>query len=644
MENKTDNAIVQEAAVENTAPNAEIKKKRGRKPKNAISQEVKSPDVDGKDEIAAVDEASVDVEKDYADVSMKEAIQDLGGDAENGEADANMAEAIQDMCGDAAADSNNLADTTNAGHTVDVAEAMRRIISFTEEMRAEVEAEAEADIHNDTSLSEEKEPSEKMTDSRVSTDNEDHTAGVQADLDGNGKIGDDKDNTNILQAEADGNTHENADSFDIPDISENSGTDADMADEIVPEAVDRISDPTDSTPIESHDTSSGEDTDDDDKDEEYGIEDEFDSIPDSYFDDEFSYPEDDNSSISALLYNDDDDRVTDNFEKRDSISFSDIKEQMQRIKNEATELRADEDDEIHTEEIAEELTDVGESEPTEDEPMDLADTEDNGDIIEEKPEDEQEEATPTPEKKSYIRDIDRGEEIEETPEPEECRGEHIITIDRSRIKENTVPEGRLIDIVFDAVEMFTFALIIIMILLSFVFRHTTVSGPSMLPTFHDGDRLITSNLFYEPKRGDVVVFDDRSNEAYDDIPIIKRIIGLEGDVVKIEGGIIMVKENGEDEFKIVNYVEDMEIPYRDMEEVTVGKGEMFVMGDNVNNSFDSTDRDENDPLKNVGNIKTDSIIGKVLFRFYTVETVFSEETQEWVKKGRIVFDTKFTLE
>jgi hypothetical protein len=136
MENKTDNAIVQEAAVENTAPNAEIKKKRGRKPKNAISQEVKSPDVDGKDEIAAVDEASVDVEKDYADVSMKEAIQDLGGDAENGEADANMAEAIQDMCGDAAADSNNLADTTNAGHTVDVAEAMRRIISFTEEMRA----------------------------------------------------------------------------------------------------------------------------------------------------------------------------------------------------------------------------------------------------------------------------------------------------------------------------------------------------------------------------------------------------------------------------------------------------------------------------------------------------------------------------
>ena len=163
-----------------------------------------------------------------------------------------------------------------------------------------------------------------------------------------------------------------------------------------------------------------------------------------------------------------------------------------------------------------------------------------------------------------------------------------------------------------------------------------------MPTFNDGDRLIISNLFYEPKRGDIVVFDDRTNTAYDDIPIIKRIIGLEGDVVKIEGGIIMVKEAGSDEFTVVDYVYDMDIPYRDMDEVTVGKGEMFVMGDNVNNSLDSTDRNENDPTKNVGNVKVDSILGKVLFRFYVVETIFSEETQEWVTRGRIVFDTSFT--
>lgn len=179
------------------------------------------------------------------------------------------------------------------------------------------------------------------------------------------------------------------------------------------------------------------------------------------------------------------------------------------------------------------------------------------------------------------------------------------------------------------------AIFAIALFLSLTFRNTIVLGGSMLPTFNDGDRLIITNLFYTPARGDVVVFKGKSSDGYDNEAVIKRIIALEGDTVKIQGGIIYVKENGCDDFAIVNYVDDMDIPIRDMNEVTVPEGEMFVMGDNVNASKDSRD-----PM--VGTIETKHIMGKVILRFYIVETDYSEATHEYVTKGRIVFHTDFT--
>ena len=180
----------------------------------------------------------------------------------------------------------------------------------------------------------------------------------------------------------------------------------------------------------------------------------------------------------------------------------------------------------------------------------------------------------------------------------------------------------------------TVVIFAIALFISLTFRYTRVLGDSMEPTFSDGDMLIITNMFYEPARGDVVVFVDKTNEGYGDEPIIKRIIALEGDTVKIEGGIIYVKENGSDDFSIVNYVEDMDIPHRNMKEVVVPSGEMFVMGDNVNLSKDSRD-----PA--VGTINVECIIGKVILRFYDEEWVYSEAHQKFKRNGRIVFDTDF---
>ena len=373
---------------------------------------------------------------------------------------------------------------------------------------------------------------------------------------------------------------------------------------------------------ETHDS----DIADDDDDDGYILEDEFSNIPESFFDEDIDDADDD-SSLSSLLYDDDDAEATSDFEMSDSVSFTQLKQEMQKIKDEAMELRTvDVPEETDSEDIttdeseeveASNTTDTAGDEVIEDTPLESNDT--------------TEVAKVSQERKSYIRDTEEEKDISTSEEIKKVK-EQVITIDRERVREKSVPEGRLIDTIFEAVEIFTFSVLFIMLILSFIFRYSKVSGESMYPTFNDGDRLIVSKLLYTPKRGDIVVFDDRSNEVYEDEAIIKRIIALEGDTVKIENKTIYVMERGNDEFVIVNYVDGMDMPNYDMQPVVVPEGEMFVMGDNVNNSKDS---------REVGTIKVESIIGKVILRFYTTDAYYSEELQEVVNAGRIVFDTKF---
>ena len=583
MENYINNAIVQEDGEKNTEPNAEINK--------TIDNATEETD-------RAIERSEAVLQNDRAIGSDGAASQDAAP-LSSDDKDSSPADAIS---GD-----GTLAEATKPQGeerpAIDIAEAMRKIMNFTSSVGAHQEEDRDGNRDH-------------IDEEGVNTENTSLSHSDAEEI-----VSDESVPSNVI----------NEENKEFKNIEEPS-------DDVPNEVSYEISEG------EDINTEGGDDEQDIDDDEDI-LEDEFGSIPDSFFDEDFSY-DDDNSSISALLYDDDDDNAESDFEKSDNVSFAKLKEEMQRIKNEAIELREIIEDEDNEDVIAsgEKAIEEAATETGEDAAEIIEATEDATEAEEAANESEdvspQAEAPITPEKKSYIRDIDR-KEIKEEEQSEE-RSEHIITIDRTRIKDRSVPDGRPIDSVFEAAELFTFAFLIIMMLLCFMFRNTTVSGESMMPTFNDGDRLIISNLFYEPKRGDIVVFDDRTNTAYDDIPIIKRIIGLEGDVVKIEGGIIMVKEAGSDEFTVVDYVYDMDIPYRDMDEVTVGKGEMFVMGDNVNNSLDSTDRNENDPTKNVGNVKVDSILGKVLFRFYVVETIFSEETQEWVIRGRIVFDTSFT--
>lgn len=115
----------------------------------------------------------------------------------------------------------------------------------------------------------------------------------------------------------------------------------------------------------------------------------------------------------------------------------------------------------------------------------------------------------------------------------------------------------------------------------FVVEGYQVSGESMLPTFQHGDYVFAEKFLYklnELDYGDIVILE---TDTYEKKKIIKRVIGLEGDVVSIQDG--KVYRNG----VLLTEPYIQEEAFEDAAEITVPNGALFVLGDNRNNSSDS---------------------------------------------------------
>lgn len=165
--------------------------------------------------------------------------------------------------------------------------------------------------------------------------------------------------------------------------------------------------------------------------------------------------------------------------------------------------------------------------------------------------------------------------------------------------------------IFEWVRNITITLIVIVLLFIFVVRAVMVDGESMVPTLHDKDRLITTNLFFEPKYGDIVVL--AKDSFLDGKMIVKRIIATEGQTVDIDfdRGIVYVDGKELDE----PYTADLTHRRIDMEfPVTVPEDSVFVMGDNRNHSSDSRD-------SRLGTVNKSYILGKVIFRIYPFKDI-----------------------
>lgn len=155
---------------------------------------------------------------------------------------------------------------------------------------------------------------------------------------------------------------------------------------------------------------------------------------------------------------------------------------------------------------------------------------------------------------------------------------------------------------FEWAESLITAVVIVVVVLTFVFRMVTVDGQSMMNTLHHKDRLVVSSFFYKPKPGDIVAI---SRGQYLNEPLIKRVIAVGGQSLAINFDTGDVTVDGE----VLHepYIKDPTVKKEGgVIPSVVPEGYVFVMGDNRNNSIDSRS-----PI--VGLIKNEYLIGKAIF-------------------------------
>ncbi len=143
------------------------------------------------------------------------------------------------------------------------------------------------------------------------------------------------------------------------------------------------------------------------------------------------------------------------------------------------------------------------------------------------------------------------------------------------------------------------------LIIRYALAKTVMVGDSMSKTLNDGDVILINKLSYfksRPKRNDVIVFDQGSNEhSYYNV---KRVIGIPGDSIEISNGKVYI--NGK-EFEEVIETEEMKIAGLAENIIVLQENEYFVLGDNRNSSEDSR-------FANIGPVVKGDIIGKVFFR------------------------------
>ncbi|MGH7883095.1 MAG: signal peptidase I [Candidatus Dormibacteraceae bacterium] len=153
---------------------------------------------------------------------------------------------------------------------------------------------------------------------------------------------------------------------------------------------------------------------------------------------------------------------------------------------------------------------------------------------------------------------------------------------------------------------------VLFLIIQLAIQAVKVDGCSMYPTLHNKDYLIELKLpyyFSSPQRGDIVILKYPENQSEN---LIKRVIGLPGDRILIQGGKISINGHILDERYLQGYPTwtwfNSWPPSN--QSFQLAKDELFVMGDNRNDSKDS---------RIFGPVKRNSIEGKAWVRILPLD-------------------------
>ncbi len=190
------------------------------------------------------------------------------------------------------------------------------------------------------------------------------------------------------------------------------------------------------------------------------------------------------------------------------------------------------------------------------------------------------------------------------------------------------------------------ALVLAVLLKTFVVQAFFIPSSSMEPTLQIGDRVLvtkTAYLYREPRRGEVVVFSEEPDETDEDGNLltgtlrslasglgvtapserdfIKRIIGLPGETIEMRGGVVLIDGEPVPEAASTEggYLSRPDLT--DFGPVTVEPGHYFMMGDNRPNSADSR--------YGLGQIPREQILGRAFVIIWPVSSAGSLPIAEY---------------
>jgi signal peptidase I len=140
----------------------------------------------------------------------------------------------------------------------------------------------------------------------------------------------------------------------------------------------------------------------------------------------------------------------------------------------------------------------------------------------------------------------------------------------------------------------------------FLYQPVKVEGTSMMPGLDDQERIFVNKFVYrlEPiERGDIIVFRYPRDTSKS---FIKRVIGVAGDHIRIEDGLVYVNGKPIEEDYVSPAYEDQ----RSLPDTLVPPHSYFVLGDHRNMSNDSRD---------FGPVNISYIYGKAVFGYWPMD-------------------------